>query len=656
MLEAYLKDQSLSVLEAQLPKDVAHVEQMLMGLLEEEPLNSRVLFILARCHLLRDESSKAKHTLQTLITNDPDHAPAKTELAIIYFKDNEPREAIRLLTEVTSTSPEIAETWSVLSEYLKQEVQTEASQDALRQYDMIKAFNDKLHAAQQAFSNADFQMADSTCRHLLQLVPNEVRTLRLLARIARQFHHFEFSTSTLARCVETRPGDVELGLEYAYSLLGSRMPKEALEQCHRLVELCPESIDIYDVRAGALVSLGRYEEAAAIYRELIDVHEKRALCLLRLGNVLLTTGDTEEAVVCYQQAIELEPGLGEAYWNLASLKTYEFSPDEITSMQELLKAGENPDMNQVLIQFALGKALEDKQQFSESFQYYQSANSDHAKIRPSRGSDQNSRLKSFFAAEYFSNKEEFGNDADAAIFVVGLPRSGSTLVEQILSSHSLVDGTMELSEVISIARELNDLSHQGHDHYPESMADLTADQIQNYAQRYLDYAQPLRQQAPRFVDKQPGNFHHIGLIKTLFPNAKIIDVRRNPMACGWSLYKHFFAEGNQFSYDLATIGEYYNDYVELMDHWHAVLPKQILTVNYEDLVNDLPATVDTMLQYCGLKFEDACLSFHLNRRAVATPSSEQVRQPLYSDALDHWKNYEAFLGPLKQIIENEEAS
>lgn len=656
MLEAYIKHKSLEVLEAQLPKDAAQVKQKLNSLLEEEPLNTRALFMLARCQLLCDELNEAKRTLEILIKHDPDHASANTELAKIFFRDNDSHEAIKLLTEVTRARPEITENWSLLSEYLQQDEQIDASQNALKQYDMIKAFNDKLRVAGQAFANADFKMADNICRQLLQLVPNEVRTLRLLARIARQSRYYEFSTATLARCVATRPGDVALGLEYAYALLGSRMYQKALEQCHRLVELSPESIDIYDVKAGALVSLGKYEEAIAIYRELIDVHEKRALCLLRLGNVLTTVGDTAEAVACYQQAIELEPGLGEAYWNLADLKTYQFSPDEITSMQQLIKAGENPDMNQVLIQFALGKALEDTQQFAESFKHYQSANGDHAKIRPSRYSNQNAKLKSFFTAKYFSDRKEHGNDTDAAIFVVGLPRSGSTLVEQILSSHSLVDGTMELSEVISIARELNDPSHEGHEYYPESMADLTANQIQNYAQRYLDYAQPLRQQAPYFVDKQPGNFHHIGLIKTLFPNAKIIDVKRNPMACGWSIYKQFFAEGNQFSYDLTTIGKYYNDYIELMDHWHTVLAKQILTVNYEDLVNDLPATVDTILQYCGLTFEDACLSFHLNDRAVATPSSEQVRQPLYSDALEHWKNYEAFLAPLKQTIEKHDLS
>ncbi len=655
MLEAYLKDQSLGELEARLPDDVAQVKQELGSLLEEEPLNTRALYTLARCYALCEEFDEAKNTIETLLAHDPDHAEAKTELALIRFKDGDSSEAITLLTEVTTSRPEIAETWAVLSEYLQQGGHTDASRDALKQFDMIKSFNDKLRAAQQAYSKGDFQTADSICRQLLQLVPSEIRTLRLLARIARQFHHFEFSTSTLARCVESRPGDVPLGLEYGYSLLGNRMYQEALAQCQRLIELAPEVIRTYDLKAEVLYNLGRHEEAIEIYRELSGLPENRAPRLLRLGKVLKTIGDVEEATACYQESIKAEPTLGQAYWELADLKTYRFSDDEIASMRTLLESDEISPLDKVLMQFALGKALEDAQLFEESFERYQSANSGYTNIRPFGYNSQNDRFKSLFTKEFFSARIEHGNDTDAPIFVLGLPRSGSTLVEQILSSHSQVDATQELDEIVSIARAVNDPSQPEQGQYPQSLANLSASQVQDLAQRYLDYAQPYRQQAPYFVDKAPHNFHHIGLIKTLFPNAKIIDIRRNPMASGWSLYRQFFADSFQFSYDLETIGKYYNDYIELMNHWHTVLPERILTVNYEDLVNDFAVTVDTVLQYCGLAFEEACLDFHLNKRAIATPSSEQVRQPLYSDALEHWKNYEAFLEPLKQTIENEEA-
>ncbi len=656
MLEAYIKNKPLKELEAQLPKDAVRVKPSLEQLLEEQPSNPRILLILAHCYLLCEEPNEAKRTLETLISHHPGNEDAKVELAKIHFGENDTHAAVVLLAEVTTTSPHIAENWQLLSEYLQKEGHTQASKDALNQYDMIKPFNDNLLAAKQAFANADFKESDRMCRQLLQLVPNEARVLQLLAKIARQFRHFEFSTSMLARCIETRPGNVAMGLDYIYSLLANRKHQEALEQCHRLIKLAPENIDIYAVKAEILFNLGRYEEAVAIYRELSDVPENRVLSILHMGKVLKTIGEISQAISCFHQVMEDETISGQAYWELANLKTYRFSAEEIVSMQELIKTGNVSAINQVLIQFSLGKAMEDAQQFAESFQLYQSANSGYAKIRPTGYSGQNAKMKSFFTTEYFSAQKENGNSTHTPVFVPGLPRSGSTLVEQILSSHSQVDATVELAEIISIARELDNPNQQGQGQYPESMAKLTATQIQDFAQRYLEYAKPFRQQAPYFIDKAPGNFHYIGLIKTLFPNAKIIDIRRNPMASGWSLYKHFFSDSFLFSYDLETIGKYYNDYIELMDHWHAVLPKQILTINYEDLVNDLPATVNTLLQYCGLASEDACLDFHLNKRAVATPSSEQVRQPLYADALEHWKNYEEFLTPLTNAVNKHDRS
>jgi len=652
MLDAYKNNKTLESLEAQLPQDAEQVKEALNNLLDDESIYTSALFMLARCQLMCNEPDEAKHSFENLIAHSPGHVLAKVELAKILFKENDTQSAIDLLKEATNAKPEIDENWQLLSQYLQHDEQEQASKEALRQYEMIKAFNNTLAAASLAFANAEFVRADKLCRKLLELVPNEVRTLRLLASIAKKFGHFEISTSILARCIETQPGNAALGLDYANSLLANKKHQQALEQCNRLIQMAPENIDVYGVKAEVLYFLGQYEKSIAIYRELSAVQEKRAISLLYLGKMLRTTGETEQAISCFHQAMEGELVAAQAWWGLASLRTYRFSADEIESMQQLLRSGEISAMDRVLIQFSLGKALEDTKQFAESFKYYQSANSGYRKIRPFNYSSQNAKLKSFYTAEYFSGQKRNEIFSDAPIFVVGLPRSGSTLLEQILSSHSLVDATDELAEIHSISRELSISEQPGQVQYPQSMANLTATRIQELAQRYLDYAQPFRQEAPCFVDKNPGNFHHIGLIKTLFPNAKIIDIRRNPMASGWSLYRHFFADSFLFSYDLESIGKYYNDYIELMDHWHAVLPKQILTISYEGLINDLPTTIDTILQYCGLPFEDACLEFHLNKRAVSTPSSEQVRQPIYDDALEHWKNYDAYLSPLKQAIGN----
>ncbi len=573
MLEAYRKYKALKDLEARLPKDAAQVKQILENEPEKTLSDVQATLLLAHCQVLCEESNEAKRTLETLISRDPDQLLAKVELAKILFSENDRQGAIRLLQDVTQTRPDLDENWLLLSEYLHGDGQQQASKDALNQYDMIKAFNDKLKQAERAFSNGEVVKADKICRHLLQLVPAEVRTLRLLAKIAKRFHQFEISTSILAQCVETQPGNAALGLEYAYSLLTSMKHQEALEQCDRLIGIAPENVDIYELKAEVLYNLNLFEEAIAIYGELSGVGEKRAKSLLHLGKVLKTVGESTKAINCYHEAMEYDPLSGHAYWELANLKTYRFSAREIAGMQALIETGESTAIDKVLIQFALGKALEDDERFAESFQQYQAANSGYTKIQPLRYSNQNTNLKAFFTPAYFSGQKENGSLSDAPIFVVGLPRSGSTLVEQILTAHSKVDATRELAGINSIVRDLINPNRPAQEQYPQCLTNLSADQIQHLAQKYLDFAQTFRQQAPYFVDKAPPNFQHIGLIKTLFPRAKIIDIRRNPMASGWSVYRHFFANSFLFSYDLKTIGRYYNDYIDLMDHWHSVLPK-----------------------------------------------------------------------------------
>ncbi len=650
MLNAYFKSRTLAALEQSLTKNPAQVAASLDGILAEDPSNARALFLLARKYLLDNEPAKAEQQLELLLQQHPKHLAAQTELAKLRFAAGRTKDAIEMLGNVTSASPDAVENWLLLSEWHKQDKQTAASENALRQYQLIKAFNDKLQLAEKAYASTDFKATDAICRQLLKLVPNEVRTLRLLAKVARQFQYFEFSTATLARCVETRPADVALGLEYAWSLLGSRMYSQALAQCRRLVEVAPEHIETYGVMAEVLYKLGQYDEAIEIYRSLADVPEKRALSLVHLGKVLKTVGQIDAATDCYRQAITAENALGQAYWELANLKTARFSADEVQAMQGLVESTDLRALDRVLVQFSLGKALEDSEDYSASFGHYDAANRAYANMRPANYARLNERFEAVFTSEYFAARDGQGEQSNAPVFVVGMPRSGSTLVEQILSSHSLVDATSELDEIVSIARSLTEPNTSADSQYPQSMATLGADRVHDLAQRYLEHAQLYRGQAPYFIDKAPQNFHHIGLIKTLFPNAKIIDVRRNPLGCGWSLYRQFFGDSFLFSYDLETIGHFYSDYLELMQHWHTVLPGQILTVHYEDLVTDLQGTVGALLDYCGLTFEDACLDFHLNDRAVATPSSEQVRQPLYAAALDHWKHYDEFLAPLRKTL------
>lgn len=650
MLEAYKKEQELAALEARIKDDAEDVKKTLEEMLAAGSPSVRALFALARCQVSCEEEDAAKQTLEAVLGQVPDHAGARLELARLLHAGGDTSTAIDLLQEATRQAPQLTAGWKLLAECLRRDGQSEAGREAARQYDLIKAFNGNLQHAETAFAGGDFQTADQICRKLLQQVPGEIRTLRILARIARRLRYFEAGISILERCLQSRPDDAALRLDYAQALLAGKKYREALVQCDHVTDLAPEFIDIYEVQAEALYNLGQYQEAMAIFRALSKTDAKRVPNLVHLGKVLTTVGETAQAIECFQQALAERPALGQAYWELASLKTYRFSSEEIAAMQGLLNTGEIADMDRVLLQFALGRALEDEGRFAESFEYLQAANSAYAKHQSLNYVSQNAALKSVFTAEYFVRRKDDGDESKAPIFIVGMPRSGSTLVEQILSAHSEVDATAELTEIVSIARELNGQGQPGQGQYPGSVVNLTSRQVQEYAQRYLDFVQPLRRGSDFFIDKTPGNFHHIGLIKTLFPKARIIDVRRDPMASGWSLFKHFFADSFLYSYDLETIGRYYNDYLELMGHWNAVLPGQILTLRYEDLVNDLPGAVDALLRYCSLPFEKGCIDFHLNKRAVATPSSEQVRSPLYATAVEHWKNYEEFLTPLRKVI------
>ncbi|NNK97736.1 MAG: tetratricopeptide repeat protein [Xanthomonadales bacterium] len=654
MLEAYIKEQTLKELESRLPENREEVRAALEAMADDRPFNPHAAQMLAHCFRLDGDLAESKQILEGLLAHGASDVSIKVELAKVLRQQNDLGAAIKVLTEATSARPEFLDNWLLLKDYLQEDGQEEAGKNAMAQFEMIKAFNDHLQTAEKAFFSAEFVRADNICRKLLEKVPGEVRVLRLLARLATEFRHFEISLSILEKCVQVRPSDTALGFDYARALLDCKKFQAALEQCNKLVEWAPEQAHNHGLKAEVLFNLGRYEEAIEIFRELSLNVDKPEAYLVQLGKVLTTVGNTDEAIGCFQRVIATEPGLGQAYWELASLKTYRFSDEEIASMEQVLKTGDLTAINMVLIRFALGKALEDAGQYAESFEHYQAANKGYTKILPYRHHGNNTSLTSFFNAAYFSGNRPSGSDSKAPIFVVGLPRSGSTLVEQIITSHSQVDATGELTGITAISRQLNASSLPGHGQYPKSLADLGADQLRELAQQYLQEAQSFGHGAAYFVDKAPDNFNHIGLIKTLFPGAKIIDVRRNPMASGWSMFRQFFADSFLFSYDLVNIGRYYNEYVDLMDHWQAVLPGQVLTISYEDLVADLPGHVDRMLQYCGLDFEEQCLDFHLNKRAVATPSSEQVRQPIYADALEHWRNYEQFLSPLKQTIRHQD--
>jgi len=590
------------------------------------------------------------NVLKNWLTAQPQQLTAVFDLAKVQYKELLFSDAIQSLKQLCQLYPEHHDAWLLLSKSYRAINDIEQAQYSHHQFELIAAFNQQLIQAEQAFNRGDFNTADKVARQLLQQVKNEPRVLRLLAQLAQHFGYDDVAVQLRGQVCQIKPHINQYQVEFALTLFAVKQYQSALDAINQVLDHDIYHLEAYGIKAMCLVKLARYQDAVDVYQDLCLCHPNPAQVQLRLGNVYKIMGQPDKAVAAFLEAITLNPLQGEAYWDLANLKTYRFSAIQISELTKLLTIKTLTDESRILMHFALGKAYEDQHDYAQSFEHYQTANQLKFKTLTHYKSPNAISQTTFFTAEYFKQTALLGHTSQAPIFIVGMPRSGSTLMEQMLSNHSQIDATMELTEIVSIARKLAMQAQQAHTAYPAILGRLTAKQIGALAEQYLNFVQPLRQGAAYFIDKLPNNFHHLGLIKTLFPNAKIIDVRRHPMASGWSLFKHYFAEGHDFSYDLTQIGLYHNHYVSLMDHWHSVLPNQILTIYYEDLVNDLPTTLATVFNYLELELEPACIAFHTNNRAVATASSEQVRQPLYQSALHHWQGFDPYLTPLKQVV------
>ena len=417
----------------------------------------------------------------------------------------------------------------------------------------------------------------------------------------------------------------------------------------------PNNPDLRKLRAATLVRLREYGESIEICESLLDEDPSQITVWTSLGHMLKSVGRREDSVNAYRKAIALAPQFGEPYWSLANLKTFKFTEPELKAMRTHLARPNLSDEDRIHFYFAIGKALEDRAEFAESFRHYTEGNRirrKHRHYNAAELSDHVHRCIALFTPEFFADRVSWGASTPEPIFILGLPRTGSTLVEQILSSHSGVEGTMELPDIAAIAKSLDEWK-PGPDgpKYPEVLATMEEDALRELGRAYIEHTRVQRKLGtPFYIDKMPNNFTHVGLIHLILPNARIIDVRRHPLACGLSLFKEHFARAQNFSYDLEDIGRYYRDYVELMAHFDAVLPGRVHRIIYEALVNDTETEVRRLLHYCELPFEKACLQFYKNERAVSTASSEQVRSPIFRGGIDHWRHYEPWLDPLKDSV------
>ncbi len=516
-------------------------------------------------------------------------------------------------------------------------------------------FAPELVAAAGHVSAGELALAEPILRQYVHDHPGDVNGIRMLGELGMSLGALADAQNLLARCVELAPDYTAARFALANVHYKRHRYDDALAQLDILLRGDPGNAAWLTLKAATLVDVNEHASAIPLLADVIAQHPAHRQAYLSYGHALRAVGSVDEAIVAYEKCIELGTGQGEAYWSLANLKTYRFTDAQIAAIEDLLQDKSCAFRDYYHLLFSLGKAREDRGEYRHAMAAYAKGNQVRGRNVPwdSREFSRNlAELKDFFTPDFFASVAGQGCESGAPIFIVGLPRAGSTLLEQILASHSQVEGTAELADIIALARQLSGKQRRGDaSRYPGILAEVGAEALEEMGRGYLaGTAKQRRTDRPRFIDKMPNNFTHIGLIHAILPDAKIIDARRHPMDCCFSGYKQLFASGQGFTYGLSRIGNYYRDYVDLMDHWDRVLPGRVLRVWYEDMVNDTEAQVRRMLDYCELPFEHQCLAFHENERTVRTASSEQVRQPIYRGGMDQWQYFEDWLMPLKRAL------
>jgi tetratricopeptide (TPR) repeat protein len=632
-------------------------------LLSAHPTNRDLLLIEAHSLRMMKQTDAAMAALERFAQYHPGFSQMFLERGLCQVAKRNAPAAIFDLRSAITINPALAMGWRMLDGLYRMTGDIKSAELASHHFAHLASLPPPIVNAKVLIWDGEVDVAETLIRRFLLEAGDHPEAMRVLAQIGHKRNVLDDAEALYAGVLAMVPDHHDAREEYVQVLIALHKFPQARDTLEPLLKL--DSINhVYRTHAATIqVGLGDSESVIPEYRAMLsEISDDAPAAVLRradlnlwLGHALKTVARTDEAIVAYMAATAERPDFGDAWWSLANLKTYRFAAQSIAVMRERLGDPATAEIDRIHIAFALGKALEDQGDYDGSWAAYTQGNSMH---RASNGFvpaifENNTReQKRVCTAAFFAERSGWGFDDPAPIFVLGLPRSGSTLIEQILASHSMVEGTQELPDIQRIVHELQGRELNFDEPlYPGVLPELDEAAIRRFGAQYLADTMPNRTLGrPYFIDKMPNNFRHIGLIHLILPNAKIIDARRDPMSCCFSNFKQLFAQGQEFTYGIEDIARYYRTYVELMDHWNTVLPGRVLRVQHEEVVDDLEGSVRRILDYCGLPFEAACIEFHKTKRSVRTPSSEQVRQPIFRDGLDQWKKFDPWLDPLRAAL------
>ena len=641
--------------------DFADAERLVRSELDGVQLDMShidALYTLAVAERYQKKPHEALETLEKLLSLNPGYGRGHQEKGYTLLALKQADKARLAFEYAVRFNPSLQASWKELTQLYEKANLTDFRKAAQQQFSHLSSLPRELVSVSSMTHEGKLYKAEQLCRNFLRTHKHHVEAMRLLAAIGNELGIFTDAELLLDSCLEFDPDHDHARYDYANLLLKMQKFESAYKQTRILVRKQPGNLAYRSLLANAAAGIGDHKRAIDEYNNVLKKSPRQNNMIVMRGHAEKTIGDLDAAIRSYKSAYKLKPDYGDAFWAMANTKNYRFTDGEIEHMAKYEASEQTSLDDRIHICFALGKALEDRDEYKGSFGYYSRGNAlknESVKHKSTHLNMHTSAQMDVYTADFFANKKNVGCPAADPIFIVGMPRAGSTLLEQILASHSSVKGTYELPNIIALVQRLrgsHELVEQSGStpKYPHMLTEIEDDYFRRFGEQYIEDTRLYRLGANYFIDKNPNNFFNIGLIRLILPNAKIIDARRHPMACCFSGFKQLFGQGQEFSYGLKEIGNYYREYVELMEHWENTLPGFVLKVEYEDVVDDLEYQVKRMLEFCKLPFEDACLQFHQTKRSVRTPSSEQVRQPIYRSGLDYWRNYEPWLDPLVEAL------